>query len=229
MCRNFHYKYTVSLRESPFLPEGFPTRYKTPLTFIMEIPTHGSTVLKLKNLPVSIANVYPYTWKYILYINSLAPGQFEWNFRHVIFKQIIVIDGWGICCKIALIWMSLEFSDDQSTLVQVMAWCRQATSHYLSQCWHRSLSPTGVTRSQWVKSSTYSPRSLSHTSPPKLHRTHREFAAPPVPHWPPCPTPAPLSHTGPPAPHQPPCPTSAPLSHTHLCCRACMLHLLIST
>ena len=34
----------------------------------------------------------------------------------------------------------------QSTLVQVMAWCRQATSHYLSQCWPRSLSPYGVTR-----------------------------------------------------------------------------------
>ena len=28
------------------------------------------------------------------FINSLAPGKFEWNFRHVIFKQIWVIDGW---------------------------------------------------------------------------------------------------------------------------------------
>ena len=26
-------------------------------------------------------------------------------------------------------------ADDKSTLVQVMAWCRQATSHYLNQCW----------------------------------------------------------------------------------------------
>ena len=34
-----------------------------------------------------------------------------------------------------------------------MAWCRQATSHYLSQCWPRSLSPFGVTRPQWVKPS----------------------------------------------------------------------------
>ena len=83
-------------------------------------------------------------------INSLAPGKFEWNFRHVIFKQILVIDGWGISCEIALIWMSLDFTDDQSTLVQVMAWCRQATSHYLSQCWPRSLSPYGVTGPQWV-------------------------------------------------------------------------------
>ena len=46
--------------------------------------------------------------------------------------------------------MSLDFADDQSTLVQVMAWCHQATSHYLSQCWPRSLSPYGVTRPQWI-------------------------------------------------------------------------------
>ena len=31
-----------------------------------------------------------------------------------------------------------------------MTWCRQATSHYLSQCWPRSLSPYGVIRPQWV-------------------------------------------------------------------------------
>ena len=42
------------------------------------------------------------------------------------------------------------FTDDKSTLVQIMAWCHQATSHYLSQCWPRSLLPYGVTRLQWV-------------------------------------------------------------------------------
>ena len=47
--------------------------------------------------------------------------------------------------------MSLDLSDDKSTLVQVMAWCHQATSNYLSQCWPRSMSPYGVTRPQWVK------------------------------------------------------------------------------
>ena len=90
-------------------------------------------------------------------VNSLAPGKFEWNFRQVIFKNILVIDGWDISWEIALILMSctlsemmnkrcpitmsLDFTNDQSTLVQVMAWCRHATSHYLSQCWPRSLSP----------------------------------------------------------------------------------------
>ena len=63
----------------------------------------------------------------------------------------LLIDGWGMSCEIALIWMALDITDDQSTLVQVMAWCRQATSHYLSQYWPRSVSPHGVTRPQWVK------------------------------------------------------------------------------
>ena len=47
--------------------------------------------------------------------------------------------------------VSLDHTYDKSTLVQVMDWCRQATSHYLSQCWPRSMSPYGVTRPQWVK------------------------------------------------------------------------------
>ena len=41
-------------------------------------------------------------------------------------------------------------TDHQSILVQVMAWCHQATSHYMSQCWPISLSPYDVTRPQWV-------------------------------------------------------------------------------
>ena len=31
-----------------------------------------------------------------------------------------------------------------------MAWCHQATSHYQSKCWPRSLSPYDATRPQWV-------------------------------------------------------------------------------
>ena len=74
-------------------------------------------------------------------LNSLTPGRFKVNFRWVIFKLILVVNGWGISCETALIWVSLDHTYDKSTLVQVMAWCRQATSYYLSQCWPRSLSP----------------------------------------------------------------------------------------
>ena len=49
--------------------------------------------------------------------------------------------------------MPMDLTDGKSTLVQVMAWCRQATSHYLSQCWPRSLLPYGVLRLLWVNSS----------------------------------------------------------------------------
>ena len=68
-----------------------------------------------------------------------------------------MIDAWGISCELALRWMSFDLTDDKSTLVQVMAWCHQATSHYLSQCWPRSMSPNGVIRPQWVNDdhSTY--------------------------------------------------------------------------
>ena len=41
-----------------------------------------------------------------------------------------MIDCWGIFCEIILRWLSLDLADEKSTLVQVMTWCRQATSHY---------------------------------------------------------------------------------------------------
>ena len=37
-----------------------------------------------------------------------------------------------------------------STMAQVMACCLTATRHYLSHCWPRSMSQSGVTRPQWV-------------------------------------------------------------------------------
>ena len=42
--------------------------------------------------------------------------------------------------------MSLKLTDYKSELVRVMACYRQATSHYLSQCWHSSLSSHVVIR-----------------------------------------------------------------------------------
>ena len=47
-------------------------------------------------------------------------------------------------------WMSLDLTVDKSTLVQLMAWCCQALSHYLSQCWPTYVSPDGVSWPQWV-------------------------------------------------------------------------------
>ena len=52
----------------------------------------------------------------------------------------------GECHRTSLI-------EDKSTLFQVMTWSHQAASHYLSQYWPWSMSPYGVTRPPWVKSS----------------------------------------------------------------------------
>ena len=78
--------------------------------------------------------------------NSLAPGRCGCNLKLVIFKLTSRVDILSISCEIALRWMTQDFIDDKSTLVQVMAWCRQATSHYLGQCRPRSISPYGIAR-----------------------------------------------------------------------------------
>ena len=87
--------------------------------------------------------------------NSLAPGRFEWKLRWIIIKLLFSIDSWVISCETTLKRWSQAFTNRKLTLAQVMAWCRQATSHYLSQCWPRSLLPYGGTRPQCVKVTHY--------------------------------------------------------------------------
>ena len=89
-------------------------------------------------------------WQISIHLTHWPLGYFQWNFTLVNLKLILVLDDWGISCAILPIGKSLGFTDDKSTLVQVMAWSHQATSHNLNQCWPRSKPPYGVIRSQWV-------------------------------------------------------------------------------
>ena len=61
-------------------------------------------------------------WKIFLYNNCIQ----------VIFKLLSIIGGQVISCETVVRWMSLDLSGDKATLVQVMAWCHQTTSHYLA-------------------------------------------------------------------------------------------------
>ena len=70
-------------------------------------------------------------------INSLAPGRFGSHIKTIILKCIIQKSSLGTHREIALNWIPQNFSNEKWTLVQVMVWCRQATSHYLSHCWRR--------------------------------------------------------------------------------------------
>ena len=89
--------------------------------------------------------------KELQWLNSLIPGRSGCNIKNVIFNLVLLIGLVRFADGNALRWMPEKLTDDKSTLVQVMAWCRQATSHYLSQVWLSSLSPCGVTRPHWVK------------------------------------------------------------------------------
>ena len=78
------------------------------------------------------------------------PGRSGFDSKNGIFYLVLLIGIFRSSHYNALRWMPQDLTDDKSTLVQVMAWCRQASSHYLSQCWLSSLSPYGVARPQWV-------------------------------------------------------------------------------
>ena len=56
----------------------------------------------------------------------------------------------GTHSEMALRWMPKKLTNEKWTLVQVMAWFHQATSHYLSQFWSRFILPHAITRPQWV-------------------------------------------------------------------------------
>ena len=85
-----------------------------------------------------------------VHLNSFAPGRSESDSKNVIFNLVLMSAVFRSPHDNALRWMPQDLTDDKSTFVQVMAWCRQATSHYMSQCWLSSLSPYGVARPQWV-------------------------------------------------------------------------------
>ena len=54
---------------------------------------------------------------------------------------------WNDCRMVSLMVSLLVLG--KSILIQVMAWCRQATSHYLKKCWSRSSAPYVVTGPPW--------------------------------------------------------------------------------
>ena len=100
--------------------------------------------MSLPSLTVLFFTVISAIYISAIKFNSLTTGRFWWNFRKSIFRDI--------SCEIVCRWMSLNLTDGKSTLVQVIAWCLQGqtTTHYLSQCWLRSVWPYGIINPYWV-------------------------------------------------------------------------------
>ena len=72
---------------------------------------------------------------------SLAPRRLELNLKYVIFKPILMTGGFR---ETVFRRLSLYLTEDTSILVQAMVRCRQATNHYLRQCWSSSMLPYDV-------------------------------------------------------------------------------------
>ena len=114
---------------------------ETPVEFKDDILCWFSYSMFIKEMPVDILDIL---------FNSLAPGRFVQKIKWVIFRLILVIDAELDLGKFPSGECHWTFSNEKLALVQVMAWCHQATSHYLSQCWPKSMSLYGITRPQWV-------------------------------------------------------------------------------
>ena len=114
------------------------------------VRAHGWT--PWHNLPLRVRyNVFLWAQSQICFLfNSLVPGRPRCHFETAIFNFLLLIGIFTSSKDNALRLMPRDLTHDKSTLVQVMAWCHQATSHYLSQCWPSSMLPYGVTRPQWV-------------------------------------------------------------------------------
>ena len=77
-------------------------------------------------LPSGLARSYQHWY------NSLTPGRCGSNFIIMIFKLILWNDILNISCKVVIRRMPQKSVHDKSILVQVMDWCCQVVSYYLS-------------------------------------------------------------------------------------------------
>ena len=90
-------------------------------------------------------------WKLQGTFNKLRPRQDGLHFAYEILKCTFLNE---ICCiliKISVKCVHKGPIDNNPAFVQIMAWRRKATSHYLNQSWPRLLTHICVSRPQWVK------------------------------------------------------------------------------
>ena len=94
-----------------------PVPVKQPWRLWGNIPNESTTI--------TYVNITKQTTpKLCTYFNSLAPGRWSSDHELVFLKLISWVDILSNTCEITLRWMWQDFIVDNSTLVQVMAWCR---------------------------------------------------------------------------------------------------------
>ena len=114
----------------------------------------ADTILSTDGQTDKVIPVYP-PFNFVeaggIIMNSLWPETCKSNFISVFIKIILQSDIFRVLPAklVCEDWVPQNPFDDKSTMVQVMAWCLQATSHCLSPCWAISMSSCDVNRPQW--------------------------------------------------------------------------------
>ena len=90
-------------------------------------------------------------------VNGLLPFLWEWTcWRNSKLSNKI---SWALPMKLPTSeCLKQDPINDKSTVVQVMAWCRWATSHFLKQCWFISMLSYVINRPQWINLSKTTPQ-----------------------------------------------------------------------
>ena len=76
----------------------------------------------------------------------LEPEKYGSTIIIIIFKFMVQNDSSVFLCEISPRFKPQNFINQKSAMVQAMAWCCQAKSHHLSQCWSRFILSCGITR-----------------------------------------------------------------------------------
>ena len=88
----------------------------------------------------SLTNVVSLLLSFSIIILLYSPPLTHWSLGDLgailkcNFQSCLLIDIFRSSNDNAFKWMPQDLTGDKLTLVQVMAWCRQATSHYLNHC-----------------------------------------------------------------------------------------------
>ena len=113
----------------------------------------------LRNIPGELRQDH-----YTMVLTYWRPWRCDNHFKSVIFEHMLRI--MSISCENVLKWMPQNTFDDNSTLVQVMIWYREATKHYMSQCWPRSMLLCDITRPHRVDYARWTGPSFSQKNAP---------------------------------------------------------------
>ena len=137
---------------NPPVTGGIPSQRASNKENISILWRHNGTVFIYNDVqPMQHENTRHSMWQWTFFMKFGISTHWPLWDAAVIFEHTLQIDIMCNFWEIALIWPTKFIDEKKPILVQVMAWCRQATYNYLNQCWLRPMSPYGVTGPQCIK------------------------------------------------------------------------------